>query len=199
MSAIVGLYVAVIVGHRRPLSILACVSAPLRDTLGHEVVAIAVANERAFAVVQARQLPPVSLRHHGALGREPMDAQFAFQESEHSVHRTALCATPDEQIAAHGAVGEAFILLCWLGRSRQRGHAFVVAYDDAAATGLQVTRDGQLYPTHLTDILLQFARGGLFRAGGISRNNNLIAAFATTEEPVGGVHTNRQNQQYAKQ
>ena len=168
--------------------------APLVYAVRHKIVAVAVADEGAFGSVQPGQLPTLCLRHYGATGCEPMDAQLALQEGEDAVHRTTPGTAPDEQVVPHGPVSKALVVPLGFLRSRQGCHALVIAHTDAPARCLQVGADGQPGSAHLLDVLLQFAGSRLLRSGSICGNDNRIVRLAVAEEPIGSTDPRCQEQ-----
>ena len=194
VSAVIGLYVAIVACRRTPLHVLASVGTP-RGIIRHEVVAVAILDERLFAMVELWQLPFPSPRNHRTFGRKPMDAEFTLKEGENAVHRAALGSAPDEKVVPEGFVGEALVVLPGFPCSRQVGHTGVETHEDALSVSFGVVCDGQTCAAYLLYVLLQLSGSRLFRGGCLGRNDNLIVALAATEQPVGSPGHGCQEQQ----
>ena len=165
VSSPVSLDVAVCVGVGAPFHVLASMGAPFGHVGSDEVVAVAIADEWTFGVVEPRQFPAFELWHDGTFRREPVDAKLALEEGEDAVHRAALRTSPDEQVPSDSLVGEALVVGFRLLGSGSELQSGIVAHDDARLC-IHVVSDGQAGAAYLFDVLLQLFGCGLFRSGG---------------------------------
>ena len=162
VSAIIGFHASEIARLGRPFHVFARVGTPLRNVPCHEVVTVAILDERRFGMVETRHLPLAICRYDRAFWGEPMDAEFAFEEGEDAIHRASRRASPYEEVFSDSPIGEVLVVLSGLSCACHICHALVVTHEDTAICGREVGRDGQLNAAHLLDVLLKFLRSRLF-------------------------------------